>query len=174
MSVELLDKKAQESEVGLSYEQNPFNGRVQNMVRAAFPMSDAGVGKVFATIKAKDKHGDQLRDAVEAFLSALMLMVEEMDLGADSRDFLESSRIQVGQAGANCIVAVPLDSTEIHQYLHEMIEKHLALLNDTGLRISGGIGLGLTLKNLVSHVHLHNPDQQKRCEQSRTVEEDQP
>lgn len=99
---------------------------------------------------------------MEGFLSALMLTLEDLDMfSGDLREIIESTRVQVGNAGSNCIVLIPLDSTEVHQNVQDTIETVLAIVNDTGLTINGGIGLGLTLKDLVKHVENVNLGQQK-------------
>lgn len=149
-----------------------MNSRMQNLMKVAFPISDNKPGRLF--IKIKQKNSEKLRDAIESFVSAFMMMLEELDMFRYSeREVIENTRVQVGDAGSSCIVLIPLDSTEVHQQLLETIETSLAFLNDTGFRVSGGIGLGLTLKDLVQHVKVVNQGQQEDCSGTRPGQEDQ-
>lgn len=151
MSVEILDKSAQATELGFSYEQSPANTRIANLMKAAFPMSDHKQGKLYMRIKSSN--AEKLDEAFESFISALMLtLAENQFLGEDFGEVLGNTRIQVGHAGNNCILMVPLDSTHIHQNVHETVESTLSVLNDTGLRVSGSVGLGLTLEGILKQV----------------------
>lgn len=153
-SVELLDKSAQATELSINYEQTPVNTRLPNLLKAAFPMSDHKKGKLF--IKIKSTNASQLDEAFESFISAAMMTIqEERMFGRDMNKLLESTRIQVGHTGNNCIILIPLDSTEVVTNFEEMAEKNLALLNGTGMRAYGSVGLGVTLQDLLKHV-VHN------------------
>lgn len=151
--MELLDKSAQATELSFNYEQSPENNRLPNLLKAAFPMSDHKKGKIF--IKIKSTNAPKLDEAFESFISAVMMTLEESDFfSGPMGDILEKTRIQVGHAGNNCVISVPLDSTEVSENFLDTLERSLALLNDTGIRVYGSVGLGQNLKDLLQHVSL--------------------
>lgn len=147
-SIELLDQKAQDTEFGVAYEQAPGNSRVPNLMKSAFPMTDPKVPKLYFKIKAKD--AEKLDLAIEKFLGTFMIFIN--DSYNDLAEIIRETRIQVGHFGKNCIVMIPLDSHEVYQSLVTTFEDALSVLNDTGIRASGTLGLGITLKDILGSI----------------------
>lgn len=120
-------------------------------MKACFPMSDHKQGKLF--IKIKSTNGTKLDEAFESFISATMMTLEESNyFGQDMSEILENTRIQVGHASNNCVISIPLDSHNVSENFHNSVEESLSMLNDTGIRVSGSIGLGMTLNDILKHV----------------------
>lgn len=123
-----------------------------NLMKAAFPMTDHKKGKLY--IRIKSKNAAKLDEAFESFISALIVTLTETQfLGSEFSEVLENTRIQVGHAGNNCILLIPLDSTELHQNVNDTVESTLSLINDTGLRVSASVGLGITLLEILKFVN---------------------
>ena len=112
-------------------------------------MSDPKVSKVFFKIKSTDS--EKLDLAFEKFLGTLLMFVN--DIEPDLKEIFENTLIQVGHMSSNCVVMIPLNTHDVHQNLGEQIEKTLKVLDDTGFRMTGTVGLGITFKDLLAVVN---------------------
>jgi hypothetical protein len=152
LNIELIDHKAQATEFSLNYEQNPVNSRMANMMKQAFPMTSEKTGRLFLKIKSTD--AEKLDESFEEFLASLVDLIKEHKMAEDEGlgKLIDSIRVQIGHAGSNCILMLPFDSNEVFQSIEETVEKSLGMLNNTGLKFTSSIGLGITLKDLVDYV----------------------
>lgn len=148
LNIELLDQKAQNTESGFLYEQAPINTRIPNLFKAAFPMTDPKVPKLF--FKIKSSNSEKLDLAIEKFLGTFVIFLG--DKYDDLSEIIRSTRIQVGHVDNNCIVMIPLDSHEAYTSLAQGVESALMILDDTGIRATGVLGLGISIKDVLSYV----------------------
>lgn len=167
MSIELLDQKAQSSEFGLTYEQAPINTRIPNLMKAAFPMSDNKTPKLFFKIRSNDS--EKLDLAIEKFIATLMIFLGDMH--DDLADIIKSTRVQVGHVDKTCIAILSVDCHEVFQSMADTLEGALAILNDTGFRATGSIGLGTSIKEILTMLDRHSMQEIKEDKDLKEINE---
>lgn len=131
------------------------------MMKLAFPMTNEQTPRLFLKIKSLDS--EKLDECIEHFMSdTVNFLLESKAIDHDIESLFDSLRVQVGHAENNCVLMIPFDSNEVFLSIAETIEKLLAVTNDTGLKMVGSVGLGMTLKNIVDYVTSSNSGEKRR------------
>ena len=112
-------------------------------------MSDTKQPAFYFKIKSSDP--EKLSSHIRKFIGTGTMMIGDLR-DKELFELIQSLVIQVGHVNNTCVVMIPLNSHEALDHVSNAAEKALKAIDDTGLRVTGTIGLGLTLKDLLAFV----------------------